>query len=118
MPKKSGPNATSKLDRLLAYQHVLAAFTRIAGEALSPERLLQHATAQVSSVTQISRVKVLRYRPDHGDLLIEAGVGWKPGVVGQVSMSIDRASFTGSGMTPEGSRRECDTAVDPAAAAR
>ena len=39
---------------------------------------MQHVTAQVSRATMISRAKVLRYRPEIGDLLVEAGVGWKP----------------------------------------
>ena len=33
--------------------------------------------------------------PIKGDLLIEAGVGWKPGVVGQVSFGADRHSAPG-----------------------
>ena len=61
----------------------------------SVQRLLQNAAAQVARVTHIKHVKVLRYRPDEGDLLIEAGVGWKPGVVGHVSFGADRHSAPG-----------------------
>ena len=56
---------------------------------------MQHACAQVSRVTHIKRTKVLRYRPDSGDLLIVAGVGWKPGVVGTETLPIDSASPPG-----------------------
>ena len=49
----------------------------------------------MARVTHIRHVKLLRYRPDQGDLLIEAGVGWKPGVVGQVSFGADRHSAPG-----------------------
>ena len=59
------------------------------------QRLLQNAAAQVARITHIKHVKVLRYRPDQGDLLIEAGVGWHPGVVGQVSFGADRHSSPG-----------------------
>jgi len=60
--------------------------------------LLQNATAQVARITHIKHVKILRYRPDLGDLLIEAGVGWKPGVVGHVSLGADRFSPAGRSM--------------------
>ena len=81
--------------KALSYQRALATFTRIVGEADSEQRLLQNATAQIARITDIRHVKVLRYRPDQGDLLIEAGVGWKPGVVGHVSFGADRHSSPG-----------------------
>jgi two-component sensor histidine kinase len=84
-----------ELQKALAYQRALATFTRIVAEADSEQRLLQNAAAQVARVTHIRHVKVLRYRPDRGDLLIEAGVGWKPGVVGHVSFGADRHSSPG-----------------------
>jgi two-component sensor histidine kinase len=37
----------------------------------------------------------MRHRPSTGDLLIEAGIGWKPGVVGQVMLGTDVASPSG-----------------------
>ena len=81
--------------KAIAYQRALAAFARIVGEAYSEQRLLQNAAAQVARVTHIRHVKILRYRPDQGDLLIVAGVGWKPGVVGHVSFGADRHSSPG-----------------------
>ncbi len=81
--------------KAVRYQRSLATFTRIVGEADSEQRLLQNATAQIARITHIRHVKVLRYRPDQGDLLIEAGVGWKPGVVGHVSFGADRHSAPG-----------------------
>jgi two-component sensor histidine kinase/putative methionine-R-sulfoxide reductase with GAF domain len=81
--------------KALGYQRALATFTRIVSEADSEPRLLQNAVAQVARITDIRHVKLLRYRPDQGDLLIEAGVGWKPGVVGHVSFGADRHSSPG-----------------------
>ncbi|MBW3709912.1 hypothetical protein DTB58_40155, partial [Streptomyces griseus] len=49
-------------------------------------------------MTHIKHVKVLCYRPDHGDLLIVAGVGWKPGVVGHTTFALDNASVAGRSM--------------------
>jgi two-component sensor histidine kinase len=95
MPKKNESNTEAKLARVLEYQRALAAFSRVASEALPPERLMHHACAQVSRVTRIKRTKVLRYRQDRGDLLVMAGVGWKPGVVGAATLPIDSASPPG-----------------------
>jgi hypothetical protein len=39
MSKKTTTDVDDKLQRLLVYQRALAAFSRIAGEALPPERL-------------------------------------------------------------------------------
>jgi two-component sensor histidine kinase len=62
---------------------------------MPPERLMQYVAAQVSRVTHIEHTKVMRHRPEKGDLLIEAGVGWKPGVVGHAILSIDHRSPAG-----------------------
>ena len=84
--------------KALAYQQALATFTRIIGEAETVEGLLQNTTAQVSRVTHIAHVKILCYRPDRGDLLVVAGVGWRPGVVGHATFSTDRYSTPGRSM--------------------
>ncbi|WP_046869263.1 sensor histidine kinase [Microvirga massiliensis] len=95
MPGKRASDPQAKLARVMEYQRALASFSRIASENLPPERLMQHACAQVSRVTHIRHSKVMRYRPDHGDLLMVAGVGWKPGLVGVATFSIDSASPPG-----------------------
>jgi two-component sensor histidine kinase/putative methionine-R-sulfoxide reductase with GAF domain len=95
MPKRNLSNADPALAKLFDYQRALASFSQVASGELPPQRLLHHATAQVSRLTHIKHVKVMRYRPDKADLLIEAGVGWKPGVVGTVSLAIDLASPAG-----------------------
>jgi two-component sensor histidine kinase/putative methionine-R-sulfoxide reductase with GAF domain len=97
MPRRSF-DASPDLKRLHEYQRALAAFSRAASEVLPPERLMRYVTAQVSRLTHIKRVKVMCYRPDHGDLLIVAGVGWKPGVVGKTTVPIDNASPPGRAM--------------------
>ncbi|GEO12736.1 sensor histidine kinase [Microvirga aerophila] len=94
MPRKTdspGP----ELKRLNEYQRTLAAFSRVASEVLPTERLLHYVTAQVSRVTHIRHVKVMCYRPGKGDLLLVAGVGWKPGIVGNTTFPLDNASPPG-----------------------
>ena len=87
--------AVVNLQKALSYQRALATFTRIVDEPTSFAGLLQNTVAQVARITHIRHVKVLRYRPDVGDLLVEAGVGWRPGVVGHVSFGADRHSAPG-----------------------
>jgi two-component sensor histidine kinase/putative methionine-R-sulfoxide reductase with GAF domain len=93
--KRDSHKPDPALAKMLEYQRALSAFSRIASGELPLGRLMHHATAQVARATQVKRVKVMRYRPDRGDLLIEAGVGWKPGVVGTVTLGTDRASPPG-----------------------
>jgi len=56
---------------------------------------MHYVAAQVSRVTHIEHSKVMRHRPERGDLLVEAGVGWKPGVVGTATLAIDYRSPAG-----------------------
>ena len=102
MSETGGHSAKAQLARLVDYQRALAAFSRVASEALPPDSLMHHACAQVSLVTHIERTKVLRYRPDRGDLLVVAGVGWKPGVVGAAILPIDNASPPGRSIQTAG----------------
>jgi two-component sensor histidine kinase len=97
----------------LSYQRALATFTRIVDESNTVAGLLQNAAAQVSRITHINHVKILRYRPDLGDLLIEAGVGWKPGVVGHVSLGADRFSPAGRSLQTGAPVASEDIANDP-----
>jgi transcriptional regulator with GAF, ATPase, and Fis domain len=101
------------LQKALNYQRALAVFTRIVDEPASVPGLLQNAAAQVARITDIKHVKILRYRPDRGDLLVEAGVGWKPGVVGHVSFGADRFSAPGRSLQTGAPVAVEDIANDP-----
>lgn len=81
--------------RLRDQRRTIEALSRIGPEGLSMERLMHHVVAQVSRVTGVERIKILRYRADRGDLLIVAGVGWKPGVVGSATLAADYRSPAG-----------------------
>ncbi len=83
------------LARVREYQRVLEGLSRIGPELMPPDRLMHHVAAQVSRVTHIERTKVMRHRPDTGDLIVEAGVGWRPGVVGTATLAIDYRSPAG-----------------------
>jgi two-component sensor histidine kinase/putative methionine-R-sulfoxide reductase with GAF domain len=90
------------LVRLREYQRVLSAFTRVASEQMELHNLLHHATAQAASVTHIKRAKVMRYRPECGDLLVEAGVGWNDRVVGHATLGVDHRSPPGRSIQTAG----------------
>jgi GAF domain-containing protein len=95
MAKSSDSEQGSLLSRIREYQRIVEAISRIGPAAYSAESLLHHVAAQVSRATHIERVKIMRYRPEKGDLLIEAGVGWREGVVGNVSLAVDHRSPAG-----------------------
>ena len=114
----NGSREQPTLNRVREYQRVTEALSRIGPGGLPPQQLMQHVCAQVSQATKIARTKVLRYRPDRGDLLVEAGVGWKPGVVGNATLTVDyrspagRAFQTGAPVTIE-DIRETDEFRNP-----
>jgi two-component sensor histidine kinase len=89
------PSSPDTIERVREYHRVIVSFSRIASESPPAERLMHHLVAQVASATHIKHVKVLRYRADRGDLLVEAGVGWKPGVVGHATLGVDHRSPPG-----------------------
>ena len=95
MPTDPRPSAEEQLARLRRYGEILADFGRMASESTDGGRLIQLACVQAARGIGINHTKVLRHRPETGDLLIAAGVGWRPGVVGQVSLGTDLASPPG-----------------------
>lgn len=72
------------------------------------------ACAQAARGIDIKHTKVMRYRPSKGDLLVEAGVGWNPGVVGHVALGSDIASPAGRALQSRQPVRIDDLPNDPA----
>jgi two-component system, sensor histidine kinase PdtaS len=105
--------------RARLYQRIVRDFGRIALDELEIGPLLRRATAQVSRGTGIRRVKIMRLRKDEGDLLVEAGVGWNPGVVGKARFGIDvgspagRAVQTGEPVVVEDLRAQAEFRIHP-----
>src|SRR5918998_2347492 len=87
------PDAAEEARRL--HLRILRDFGRIALEELEIGPLLQRAVAQAARATGVRHTKVMRYRVEQGDLLAEAGVGWKPGVVGKARFGTDADSPSG-----------------------
>lgn len=110
---RTAPSLEARVVRMHDYQHALAALSRASSESLPVDRLMHYVTAQVSRVTHIKRVKILQYRPDRGDLLMVAGVGWKPGIVGTATLGIDSASPAGRAIQTAGPVMIEDLPNDP-----
>lgn len=103
----------SQLDRLRRYQEILNDFGRAASETRQFDQLLHLACVQAARGIDIRHTKAMRYRPTMGDLLVEAGVGWKPGVVGQTTLGIDVASPPGRALQSRQPVRIDDLPNDP-----
>jgi two-component sensor histidine kinase/putative methionine-R-sulfoxide reductase with GAF domain len=89
------PNSIANSDRLRRYQQILADFSRMVAESTDIPSLLQLAVVQAARGIGIKHSKVMQYRSGKGDLLVVAGVGWLPGVVGQTTFGADVESAPG-----------------------
>jgi hypothetical protein len=89
-----------QIARIRRYQEILTDFGRMAPDASDNARVLQLACVQASRGIGIGHTKVMRFRPEAGDLLIVAGVGWHPGVVGHIALGTDLASPPGRTFPP------------------
>jgi PAS domain S-box-containing protein len=86
MDRKDGPDATTP--DAARRQGLIASFgSRVLEEGLDLDALLEDAAAQAADGLCIKRAKVLQHRPEADDLLVRAGVGWRLGVVGHVTLS-------------------------------
>ncbi len=81
--------------RVRRYGEILADFARLAPETTSVERLSQLACVQAARGIGIGHSKALRHRPEAGDLLLVAGIGWNQGVVGHATLGTDLATPAG-----------------------
>jgi len=80
------------LEKLRRHQDVLREIAFLVARKESFDGLLHAIIVQVARAVEIDHVKILRHRPEHGDLLMEAGVGWKDGYVGHATFALDLSS--------------------------
>lgn len=76
-------------------QEVLADYGVLALKGTPFPELLDHAARLVAEGLQAEFAKVLKYLPEENRLLVCAGVGWGPGVVGVATIGADTASPSG-----------------------
>lgn len=88
-------NQDDELTQLRRYQLIVAELSRLAATDPDLGDLLNQAVHHVGRAVDIDRIKVLRYRPLEGDLIVEAGIGWNEGVVGKATLPIGLSSPPG-----------------------
>ncbi len=79
----------------LRQQEMVAGFGMFALKATELAPILMEACRVASLGLQTKFAKVLRFRPESDDLLIVAGVGWQPGVVGCKTLGAGLSSPAG-----------------------
>lgn len=87
--------SAESLRRFRTYHHLVLDFAKGALSPVPVPTLLERACECAAEGTGVERTKVLRYREEADDLLIIAGIGWKPGIVGQRSLPSDMRSPPG-----------------------
>jgi two-component sensor histidine kinase len=88
-------SAPDNVVKLLRQQAALAGFGSFALRQSDLMTVLTEAARVCAEGLSVPFCKVCRYRPDENDLLIEAGYGWKAGVVGHVVSRADATSPQG-----------------------
>lgn len=91
----------SEAEKLRAQIAVLSEFGKHALKTQDLQELLQRATEIISVALDIELVKVLELLPDGKNVLVRAGVGWNPGVVGHATFGANQLSPAGFAMQTE-----------------
>ena len=82
-------------DAMRRRQAVLAQFGDLALRSEDLDEILTEACRLVAGALGTGRAKILEIQHDEGTLLVRAGVGWKPGIVGRLRLLMgERSSET------------------------
>ena len=101
----------------LLKQQALAGFGSFAFREPVLLNILNEAAKVCADSLGVPFCKICRYRPEENDLLIEAGFGWKAGIVGRVISRADetspqgRAFVTGNPVILRNLREEADVVL-------
>lgn len=88
-------NSARTIDRLLRQQAALARFGSFAFGETDLHKILTEAALICAESLNVPLAKVCRYRPDEDDLLIVAGYGWHPDLIGHTVSKADETSTQG-----------------------
>jgi len=95
VPRRINKADYTETDKLRQHQRIIIDLGLLASQTMPLEQFLRHAVSQVALALEVSHSKIMRYRPEQGDLLLVAGIGWRNGVVGQTTFGIDMSSAPG-----------------------
>ncbi len=88
-------HAEEELQRYAQQQAVLAELGQEALTSDNLDELIDGIVWLLGSVLHVDCAKVLELLPDKSALLVRAGTGWQPGIVGQATVGIDGDSQAG-----------------------
>ncbi len=83
------------IERLLRQQAALAKFGSFAFGESDLQKVLSEAARMCAESLNVPFSKICRYRPQEDDLLVVAGYGWEPNVIGHVISQADESSTQG-----------------------
>jgi PAS domain S-box-containing protein len=87
--------ATSRETELLRQQNVLAQFGERALKLTDLDEILQQACTLAREAFGSDLAKVMELQDDGITMLVRAGVGWQPGIVGKVTVRAEEGSSEG-----------------------
>ena len=93
--RRSNEHHDGRVEKLLRQQAALAAFGSYAFREQDLAKILTEAARVCAASLGVPFCKVCKYRPEGNDLLVIAGFGWEPGVVGYVVDPADETSPQG-----------------------
>ena len=99
-------------DRLLARQTALARFGELALRSEDLQEILHDACRLVAEGLGTGLAKVLELQPDGTTLVVRAGIGWQPGVVGHVTLKAEHGTLEGLALSVPGAVVSEDTATE------
>lgn len=67
----------------------IAELGRLALVGTPPQQLMEHAVSLVASTLKADYVRILELLPDGQNLLLRAGMGWRPGLVGTATIPLE-----------------------------
>lgn len=86
---------TKRESELVNRQAILARFGELAVTSSSLDEILHEACRLVGEALDTDLAKVMELQSDNITLLVKAGVGWKPGVVGHATVRAEKGSSEG-----------------------
>lgn len=98
---------------IIRQRELLAELGAAALRAAELDDLLEHACRLVADGLNVRFCKVLEWLPDEGTLLVRAGVGWHPGVVGHARLDAGDSSPAGHALHTKKPVISNDLATEP-----
>lgn len=101
-------DAEAEITRLKRQRAALAQFGLLAFRSQDLDEILHRAAELVSESLSVRYVKVLELLPPGDRVLVRAGVGWRPGVVGRETFGADHQSPAGYALEAREPVVSCD----------